>query len=225
MESDRDDSGIEGSSKDASHDSGRVQATVVKPIIYGSVAHYLGHENEDGHTHQWTVYLKSAENEDMSKYVQLVQFRLHNTYPDRIRNIIIPPYSLTETGYGEFKIAMRVYFFDPNENYVTLYHDIKLFKDDYDSVSDLSDVPVTSEYYDEMIFQNPTVPMFELLTHPKKIGAFGHAHMIDYEAKKAKDLEIILAARKKVKDEITLLKARLDALDEDIKKYKNQTNK
>lgn len=38
--------------------------TIVKPIVYGNVARYFGKKREeDGHTHQWTVYVKPYRNE------------------------------------------------------------------------------------------------------------------------------------------------------------------
>lgn len=45
--------------------------TIVKPIVYGNVARYFGKKREeDGHTHQWTVYVKPYRNE-VSKKNQL----------------------------------------------------------------------------------------------------------------------------------------------------------
>lgn len=36
----------------------------MKPIVYGNVARYFGKKREeDGHTHQWTVYVKPFYNE------------------------------------------------------------------------------------------------------------------------------------------------------------------
>ena len=47
--------------------------TIVKPLIYGNVARYFGKKREeDGHTHEWTVYVKPYNNEDMSNYVKQV---------------------------------------------------------------------------------------------------------------------------------------------------------
>ena len=47
--------------------------TIIKPIIYGNVARYFGKKREeDGHTHEWTVYVKPYNNEDMSTYVKKV---------------------------------------------------------------------------------------------------------------------------------------------------------
>ena len=38
--------------------------TIIKPIVYGNIARYFGKKREeDGHTHQWTVYLKPYLNE------------------------------------------------------------------------------------------------------------------------------------------------------------------
>ena len=36
----------------------------MKPIVYGNVARYFGKKREeDGHTHQWTIYVKPYRNE------------------------------------------------------------------------------------------------------------------------------------------------------------------
>ncbi len=38
--------------------------TIVKPIVFGNVARYFGKKREDdGHTHQWTVFVKPYRNE------------------------------------------------------------------------------------------------------------------------------------------------------------------
>ena len=42
--------------------------------MYGNVSKYFGKKREeDGHTHQWTVYVKPFRNEDMSAYVKKVR--------------------------------------------------------------------------------------------------------------------------------------------------------
>lgn len=47
--------------------------TITKPIVYGNFARYFGKKREeDGHTHEWTVYVKPFNNEDMSTYVKKV---------------------------------------------------------------------------------------------------------------------------------------------------------
>lgn len=93
---------------------------IVKPIVYGNVARYFGKKREeDGHTHQWTVYVKPYTNEDMSAYIKKVHFKLHESYANPNRIVTKPPYELTETGWGEFEIVIKIYFHDPNERPVS----------------------------------------------------------------------------------------------------------
>lgn len=204
--------------------SGRLKGvTVVKPIVYGNVAWYLGKKrDEDGHTHQWTVYLRSYDNEDLSVYVKRVQFKLHDSYAEPIRIHTVPPYSITETGWGEFEIAIKIFFVDSNERPVTVYHFLKLFDREKDGNVKMSAGPVNSEFYDELVFMDPTIKMHRLLTHPRMSNIIVTAHKTDYEEKKVQDLQKIMAAKKKVKQEIAELKARLAEAKENITKLKTQ---
>ncbi|NXX17923.1 YETS4 protein, partial [Podargus strigoides] len=173
---------------------GRVKGvTIVKPIVYGNVARYFGKKREeDGHTHQWTVYVKPYRNEDMSAYVKKIQFKLHESYGNPLRGdstealsstltplfptavVTKPPYEITETGWGEFEIIIKIFFIDPNERPVTLYHLLKLFQSDTNAI--LGKKTVVSEFYDEMIFQDPTAMMQQLLTTSRQLtlGAYKH---------------------------------------------------
>lgn len=89
--------------------------TVVKPIVFGNVSKNFGKKREggrheldeprlnkltslfvsDGHTHEWTVYVKPFDNEDMSNYVKKVQFRLHESYANPNRIVSKPPYEVS----------------------------------------------------------------------------------------------------------------------------------
>uniref|UniRef100_A0A0P4W0D9 YEATS domain-containing protein n=1 Tax=Scylla olivacea TaxID=85551 RepID=A0A0P4W0D9_SCYOL len=102
---------------------GRIKGlTIVKPLIYGNVARYFGKKREeDGHTHEWTVYVKPYNNEDMSNYVKQIHFKLHESYADQNRMLTAPPYEVTETGWGEFEIVIKIYFHDPNERPVSCW--------------------------------------------------------------------------------------------------------
>ena len=60
-----------------------------------------------------------------------------------------PPYEITETGWGEFEIIIKIFFIDPNERPVTLYHLLKLFQSDTNAM--LGKKTVVSEFYDEMV--------------------------------------------------------------------------
>ncbi|XP_055942351.1 YEATS domain-containing protein 4-like [Argiope bruennichi] len=198
---------------------------VVKPIVYGNVAWYLGSKrDEDGHTHQWNVYLKPYDNEDMSVYVKRVHFKLHESYADPNRVCHAPPYGVTETGWGEFEIVIKIFFQDSNERPVTIYHFLKLFDREKDGNVKMGTAPVNSEFYDELVFMDPTAKMYRLLTHPKLNTPAPPSHKTDYEEKKIRDLQKILNAKKKVKQEIAELKAALASAKENILKLKSQVS-
>ena len=124
--------------------------------------------------------MKPVDNEDMSPYVKKVQFRLHESYANQNRIVSKPPYEVSESGWGEFEIQIRIHFNDVNEKPVTFYHVLKLFHNSSGSSvggggsgeggggsGGTSNVPhggtttaiiqgrksVISECYDEIIFQ------------------------------------------------------------------------
>uniref|UniRef100_A0A8C2VX91 YEATS domain-containing protein 4 n=1 Tax=Chinchilla lanigera TaxID=34839 RepID=A0A8C2VX91_CHILA len=182
--------------------SGRVKGvTIVKPIVYGNV------KREDGHTHQWTVYVKSYRNEDMSAYVKKIQFKLHKSYGNPLRVVTKPSYEITETGWGEFEIII-IFFIDPNERPVTLYHLLKLFQSDINAMLGKKTV---SEFYDEMIFQDPTAMMEQLLTTSSQLTLGAYKHETEFAELEVKTREKLEAAKKKTSFEIAELKERLKA--------------
>jgi YEATS domain-containing protein 4 len=142
---------------------GRIKGlVVVKPVVYGNFARYFGKKREeDGHTHQWTVYVKPFINEDMSKYVKKVHFKLHESYANSSRVVTKPPYEVTETGWGEFEITIKIHFHDPNERAVTVYHMLKLFQTGPDVM--LGKKTLVSEFYEEIVFQVLSIFNFTLL--------------------------------------------------------------
>lgn len=198
--------------------------TTVKPIIYGNVARHFGKKREeDGHTHQWTVYVKPYLNEDMSVYIKKVHFKLHDSYANHNRVHSKPPYEVTETGWGEFEIVIKIYFHDPNERPVTLYHILKLFHQGADMA--LSKKTLVSEFYEEIVFQDPTQYMQHLLTNVPPISNVPYKHETDFEEKKVKSLQNIINAKAKIKSEITEVKEKLKAAKETIAKYKQEISK
>lgn len=133
------------------------------------------------HTHQWTIFFRDANGNDLSKFVKKVVFKLHDTYPSPLRAIDKPPFQVTETGWGEFEITMRVFFVpEASEKNVLLYHHLKLHPFMNEDLSgnggDLStgagnngnasrkEKNVESFVYDELVFNEPTEAMFEILT-------------------------------------------------------------
>ncbi|XP_015783472.1 YEATS domain-containing protein 4-like [Tetranychus urticae] len=201
---------------------GRIKGvTIVKPIVYGNVARHFGKKREeDGHTHSWNVYVKPFQNEDMSTYVKKVHFKLHESYTNPNRIVTKPPFEVTETGWGEFEVSIKLYFMDPNERPITIYHILKLFETDPISKQINIKKYIISEFYDEIIFQDPSAMMQQLLTNTRQLTIGPYKHETDFEDKKTKTIASIQSAKIKVKSEIEELKDRLKQTQTTIAKLK-----
>lgn len=62
---------------------------VIKAIVYGNTASYLGKKLENDHTHEWTVFVRPYHNEDPAKFIRKVQFKLHDSYANPTRGKFI----------------------------------------------------------------------------------------------------------------------------------------
>lgn len=195
-------------------DSGGRQkgVTIIKPVVYGNISRALP-EPKDKHTHSWTCYLKPYKNEEMA-YVKKVSFKLHESYgPEAEKVCLAPPYEVRETGWGEFELIIRIYFMDPNERPVTIYHHLRLFNHDPNNPTPVPQIDknkiVVSEHYDEIVFQDPSLMMSQLLNAPPKPLTSSYRHETDFDSKAQKTTSDIAVAKKKVRAEISVLKERL----------------
>lgn len=80
-----------------------------------------------------------------------------------------PPFEVSETGWGEFEIQIKLFFVpECTEKAQTLFHFLKL----HPYIGDKAELelarqqrrPVLSYVYDEIIFNEPTEAMYDLLT-------------------------------------------------------------
>ncbi|KAI9912409.1 hypothetical protein PsorP6_005478 [Peronosclerospora sorghi] len=124
---------------------------VSKPILYGSVATYLGRKAEETKTHRWSIFLRGTENEDLSYMISKVVISLHVSFANPVRE---PPYEVTEFGWGEFETRIQIYFHDPNERPISIVHLLVLYPPNSQPIS--TKKPVVSEFYDELVFNEPT---------------------------------------------------------------------
>lgn len=229
--------------------------SIIKPVVYGNIARYFGKKREeDGHTHEWTVYLKPYHNEDMSTYIKKVQFKLHESYANQTRVLTRPPYEVTETGWGEFEIGIKIFFHDPNERPVTIYHILKLFQSSpgtcstvttlLPATSSLSTTPppvapiptdagmggtgipgkkiLVAEAYEELVFQEPSAMLHQLLQNSPQLTLGEHKHYTDFEAKKLKTITNIALGREKVSQEVLDLRAKIQLAKETLVKFKER---
>ncbi|RXG70631.1 YEATS domain-containing protein 4, partial [Armadillidium vulgare] len=220
------------SSQDYGPDSGgRIKGfCIVKPIVFGNYARFFGKKREeDGHTHEWTVYVKPYNNEDMSTYVKKVHFKLHESYANQNRVITKPPYEVTETGWGEFEIIIKIYFHDPNERPVTLYHILKLFQSGVTIPPPMPHGEVknslVSEFYEELLFQDPSALMEQLLTNSRPLTIGQYTHHTDFEAKKETTIKKITEAQEKVTQEILVLRNKINSAKNTISLFKDEISR
>ncbi|KAF8343685.1 yeats family protein [Amanita rubescens] len=175
----------------SSSDRVRVRGvTIHRPLIYGNTACLLTTEEKKNappdHTHRWTVAVRSAASaqgsdivggaDDISYFIKRVTFKLHDTYPNPTRTIEKHPFEVTETGWGEFEVQIRITFVpEAGEKNLTLYHHIKLHpwtttaagEQAENASTNALDEPVHSWQYDEIVFSDPYQNFLNLLTqHP-----------------------------------------------------------
>ena len=77
-----------------------------------------------------------------------------------------PPFEVSETGWGEFEIQIKLYFVpESNEKPQTLWHSLKLhpYGADIEGKRERRDV-VVSQNYEEVVFNEPVEQFFDLLT-------------------------------------------------------------
>jgi len=195
--------------------------TIVKPIVYGNTARYFGKKREeDSHTHAWSFYLKPYENEDPTPYIQRVQIKLHDSYSNSNRVFNKPPYEVHETGWGEFEVTVKIYFSDPNEKPLTIFHLLKLFSTETDVQQGKKNL--VNEYYDECVFYEPSQFFYQLLTNTKLLSNGVYKHDTDFKEKEKQTLEKIQNAKTKIRNEIRELKDRLKLAQENMNLVKEK---
>ncbi|KAF8540537.1 yeats family-domain-containing protein [Trichophaea hybrida] len=149
--------------------------SITRPIIYGNVAYPIDPvERPRGmptdHTHSWSISVKGVDGADITHFIKKVQFKLHaDTYANPTRTLEYPPFEVTESGWGEFEIQIKLFFHaESNEKPIMLFHYLKLHPYLGDEgemeAARLDRRPVTSFVYEELVFNEPTEAMYDVLT-------------------------------------------------------------
>lgn len=199
------------------------RATFNKPFFYGSAAFFLGQRDESPHTHSWTVYVRGFDNEDLSYFIKKVAFTLHVSFQNNVREIDSPPFEVTETGWGEFPIQIRIHFHDLRESPVMLTHNLKLYPEP-PGVAQVKGKPVISEHYDEFIFVGPTDHFHDILLNarPQRLDDHFLAQFWAIENAKLKEAEkkelaLLAAAERDVATKIHDLRLRLRDAERELR--------
>ena len=191
---------------------------VACPFVYGSIAYYLGKKADQYASHKWSLYVRGPNYEDLSCFVSKVVFTLHPSFADPIREIIEPPYQVSEYGWGEFEAGIRIFFRDPNEQPIDLIHHIRLYPPAIDGTAVEAQsikLPVVSECYDEIVFTDPSETFKRLLmmysVSQADINAMGMAIGMEHYTKfdDDADLQQLANIQDYVMRETDIAKARL----------------
>jgi len=196
------------------------------PIVFGSTAVHLGKKSGDTATHRWKLYIRGPKNEDLSCFVEKVAFTLHPSFPEPVREISSPPFEVSETGWGEFEASIRIYFRDPSETPIDLFHLIKLYPVGPPQPAGALKKPsaVVAEQYDEIVFCDPSDKFSKQLmqycvrkgskassSDPAQEGVLSNAVFDD-----AQDLERLGGIHQHILSEIEVAKARLLQLHAEV---------
>ncbi|KAL1924965.1 uncharacterized protein VTP21DRAFT_4619 [Calcarisporiella thermophila] len=204
--------------------------SVIRPIVYGNLSVPLTTKKaqDPDHTHKWTVSVRGANNEDISHFVKKVVFKLHETYPNATRVIESSPFELSETGWGEFEIVIKIYF-NPlsGEKPVTLYHHLRLHPYTEDALlagqnSIQKMKSVVSYNYDEIVFNEPTEEFYEVLL--KNTNSLLPAKRTPNQPyctqTEQEEIERLDAAIRKVQEQQASIKERLLAAERELQQLK-----
>lgn len=161
--------------------SKRVKGVQVRRhFIIGNEAHVLPHPGfpdppPEGHTKGWKVYVRPLPNgPDITTWLKKVQFKLHHTYADASRTIEAPgPFEVTETGYGEFGVEIRLYF-APESGEKAVYREHYLVLAPYGSEEQRArqerDNKIIAERLETIEFNEPTQEFYKSLTSEEQFN-------------------------------------------------------
>ncbi|KAK3995989.1 protein AF-9 [Cladorrhinum sp. PSN332] len=153
---------------------------IYRPFIYGTTAlpfHPVSNPKPPGvpddHTHSWTVFVKGIDDIDITYWLRRVQFKLHESIPNHVRMVEGEkgkPFVLHETGWGEFEIAIKLYYVpESSEKPQTLYHHLRLHpygrtEEEKETMRLTNNGQVVSWAYEEQLFNEPYEAFYEILT-------------------------------------------------------------
>ncbi|QHS75803.1 YEATS domain-containing protein YAF9 [Saccharomyces paradoxus] len=205
--------------------------SVSRPIIYGNTAKKMGSVKPPNapaeHTHLWSIFVRGPQNEDISYFIKKVVFKLHDTYPNPVRSIEAPPFELTETGWGEFDINIKIYFVEEaNEKILNFYHRLRLHpytnlvpssnngNEQNTTDHNSKDAEVSSIYFDEIVFNEPNEEFFKILmSRPGNVLPSNKTDSCVYSKQlEQEEIDRIEIGIEKIDKEIDELRQKLESL-------------
>jgi YEATS domain-containing protein 4 len=116
---------------------------------------YQGKQAVKNKRHRWIVYVRSYDPfDDLTLFIDKIIFTLHPTFSDRFRVLRKPPYEISEYGWGEFEIPIKIFFKGKNPpKPLQLVHKLSLYTANKRAPNPKK--PLVSEKYEEIVFENP----------------------------------------------------------------------
>lgn len=152
---------------------------ISRHFIIGNTAVQLPHPSfpdpPEGHSKGWKVYVRPLPNgPDISTWLKKVQFKLHHTYADASRTIEAPgPFEISETGYGEFGVEIRLYF-PPESGEKAQYREHYLVLGHYGSEEQQElqkrENFIVAERVETVEFNEPTGEFYKTLTNEEQFA-------------------------------------------------------
>ena len=141
-----------------------------------------------------------------------VTFELHNSFPDPVREVTQQPFELTEAGWGEFDIVVRLHFSkDTEEAPFELYHHLQLGLDAHGNPQKR---PHLHEVFEEIVFWEPTEVFYNrVINHQPKAAPVSQLAQYFGKYDPSADYNRIQNARKRLAPATAHLKAQLAALE------------
>ncbi|KAG7354386.1 YEATS family protein [Nitzschia inconspicua] len=220
------------------------RTTACLPIVYGSIAYFLGKKADENQTHEWTLFLRGPNHEDLSPAIAKVIFQLHPSFAQPTRELTTPPYKVTERGWGEFEAQIHIHWKDATEKTTIVNHTIKLYPPGTppNVLPTDTETPVVAETYDEVVFTDPSESFFRALTEVpamEKVELFSEEDENEEEWKGGgnnnssgsrkhpseflnslysdqEDFLTLIAAQKFLQDELEKAKQRFQVVNEEI---------
>lgn len=83
--------------------------------------------SKEGFTHDWELFVRGSDGNDIGHFVDKVVFNLHESFPKPKRVIKEPPYTVKEAGYAGFVLKIDIYLKNRDEpKKVTFDYDLDL---------------------------------------------------------------------------------------------------
>ncbi|KAK9810316.1 hypothetical protein WJX72_008474 [[Myrmecia] bisecta] len=184
------------------------------PIVVGTVAFFLGKKATEYESHKWTLYVRGADNQDITHVIKKVTFQLHPSFQNPNREVFAPPFELTEVGWGEFEIAIQLHFADDAfEEPVELFHKLKLYSETEVAGHQNPKKPVVAEEYEELVFSEPAEEFYNRVTNitPEPAPALSIAqYTLSFDPQL--ELQKIAVARQRVAHTKANIQRQLEAL-------------